>query len=174
VADGFRSRPRACRSADDVQSAKEGKRNEALAALREALEHGLDLETALGLAKDADFNTLHGDPRFEILVTKAKPRRVHRTERSIRALATSPTWTVLRAAPPSGRTRAAEGIRTLPQGKQTPGVPTTSRGNPTEPLPSTPFLSVAVHSFTSVSAPVSDDTRTTDYCNRVPPMRSTG
>jgi hypothetical protein len=81
--------------------------------LREALEHGLDLETALGLAKDADFNTLHGDPRFEILVTKAKPRRVHRTERSIRALATSPTWTVLRAAPPSGRTRAAEGIRTL-------------------------------------------------------------
>jgi hypothetical protein len=42
--------------------------------LRELLDPGLDPATAGGLSKDPDLNSLHGDPRFEELVAKAKAR----------------------------------------------------------------------------------------------------
>ncbi len=51
-----------------------GRRDEALLLLREALDNHLDVETMLGLEKESDLKVLHGDPRFEALVTDARRR----------------------------------------------------------------------------------------------------
>jgi eukaryotic-like serine/threonine-protein kinase len=60
----------ACIMADD------GKREEALSLLGEAIDHGLDPETLLGMEKDTDLNPLHEDPRFVALVARARERAV--------------------------------------------------------------------------------------------------
>jgi tetratricopeptide (TPR) repeat protein len=51
-----------------------GKRDEALADLREAVDHGLPPSLDLGIEKDPDLKSLHGDPRFAALVAHAKER----------------------------------------------------------------------------------------------------
>jgi serine/threonine protein kinase len=51
-----------------------GKRDEALKLLLEAITHGLPPGNALGIEKDPDFNSLHGDPRFDALVAEAHER----------------------------------------------------------------------------------------------------
>jgi serine/threonine protein kinase len=48
-----------------------GNRDEALRLLREAVNHGLPAGNALGIENDPDFNSLHGDPRFDALVAEA-------------------------------------------------------------------------------------------------------
>jgi serine/threonine protein kinase/Tfp pilus assembly protein PilF len=53
-------------------AAHEGNRTEALSLLRQALDEGLSRSAALGLEKDPDLKSLHGDPRFEALVAKAR------------------------------------------------------------------------------------------------------
>jgi hypothetical protein len=40
--------------------------------LREAIDHGLSPVDALGMERDADLKSLHGDPRFDALVAHAK------------------------------------------------------------------------------------------------------
>jgi hypothetical protein len=52
--------------------ARKGNRDEALAVLREAVDHGLPPIGDLGIEKDPDFKSLHGDPRFAALVAHAK------------------------------------------------------------------------------------------------------
>jgi eukaryotic-like serine/threonine-protein kinase len=52
--------------------AYEHKPSEALALLREAVDHGLPGWVVRGMAKDTDLNSLHGDPRFDVLVSYAK------------------------------------------------------------------------------------------------------
>ena len=51
-----------------------GKRDEALALLREAVDHGLAPNIALHMEKDPDLAALYGDPRFATLVAHAKER----------------------------------------------------------------------------------------------------
>ncbi|HEU4415878.1 MAG TPA: serine/threonine-protein kinase [Candidatus Angelobacter sp.] len=51
-----------------------GKRDEAFRLLREAVDHGLTPVNSLGIEKDADLASLHGDPRFLALVAHAKER----------------------------------------------------------------------------------------------------
>ena len=60
----------ACILADD------GKREEALSLLGEAIDHGLDPQTLLGMEKDTDLDPLHEDPRFAALVARARERAV--------------------------------------------------------------------------------------------------
>jgi non-specific serine/threonine protein kinase/serine/threonine-protein kinase len=49
-----------------------GHKNEALSLLREAVDHGLSAASALGIEKNANLKSLHGDPRFAALVEHAK------------------------------------------------------------------------------------------------------
>jgi eukaryotic-like serine/threonine-protein kinase len=56
--------------------AQEGKREEALSLLGEAIDHGLVPETLLGMEKDDDLDPLHDDPRFVALVARARERAV--------------------------------------------------------------------------------------------------
>jgi len=51
-----------------------GRRDEALALLREAVDHGLPPISDLGIDKDPHLKSLHGDPRFAALVAHAKER----------------------------------------------------------------------------------------------------
>jgi len=53
-------------------SALQGRKDEALSFLREAVEHGLRVSDALGIDKDPDLQSLRGDPRFAALVAYAK------------------------------------------------------------------------------------------------------
>ncbi len=53
-------------------TALQGKRDEAIIALGDALAHGLRSSEAAGIGEDEDFKSLHGDPRFEALVAKSK------------------------------------------------------------------------------------------------------
>jgi tetratricopeptide (TPR) repeat protein len=53
---------------------REGKRDEALKHLREAVDHGLSSANSLGIQTDPDLKSLHGDPGFEALVAHAKER----------------------------------------------------------------------------------------------------
>lgn len=53
-------------------AALQGKRDEAIAILRDAVEHGLIAAQISEIVNDSDFKSLHGDPRFEALVEKAK------------------------------------------------------------------------------------------------------
>jgi serine/threonine protein kinase len=52
--------------------AREGRRDEAISFLGQSFEHGLPLKTALGIESDSDLKSLHGDPRFDAIVTRAK------------------------------------------------------------------------------------------------------
>jgi eukaryotic-like serine/threonine-protein kinase len=56
--------------------AYDGKREEALSLLGEAIDHGLGSETLLGMEKDTDLDPLHADPRFVALVARARERAV--------------------------------------------------------------------------------------------------
>jgi hypothetical protein len=51
-----------------------GNRNEALAMLREAVDHGLAPNISLQMEKDPDLEALHADPRFAALVEHARAR----------------------------------------------------------------------------------------------------
>ena len=51
-----------------------GRRSEAIALLRHAMDHGLPLRTALMIESDSDFQSLHGNARFKLLVADAKQR----------------------------------------------------------------------------------------------------
>ena len=51
--------------------AREGRRDEAVSFLRQSLDHGLPLKTALGIESDSDLKSLHGDPRFDAIVVAA-------------------------------------------------------------------------------------------------------
>jgi eukaryotic-like serine/threonine-protein kinase len=59
--------------------AHQNRREEALSLLREAVEHGLPVNIALGMDKDADLKSLHGDPRFEAFVAKAREAAAPKT-----------------------------------------------------------------------------------------------
>ena len=52
--------------------ALDGKRDDAFANLKFAVEHALPAEVRLGLEKDTDLISLHGDPRFDSLVVAAR------------------------------------------------------------------------------------------------------
>jgi len=52
--------------------ALDGKRDEAFANLKLALEHALSADTRQNLEKDEDLDSLHGDPRFDALVLAAR------------------------------------------------------------------------------------------------------
>jgi serine/threonine protein kinase len=54
--------------------ARKGDRDGALSLLREAVDHGLQPNYDLGIEKDPDLKSLHGDPRFAALVAHAKQR----------------------------------------------------------------------------------------------------
>jgi len=55
-------------------TAHKGQNGEALSLLRQAIDHGLDPATDLGMEKDDDLKALHGDPRFAALIAHAKER----------------------------------------------------------------------------------------------------
>ena len=52
----------------------EGKRDEAFSNLKRSVEHALSAEKRQSLEKDADFESLHGDPRFAALVATSRRR----------------------------------------------------------------------------------------------------
>jgi non-specific serine/threonine protein kinase/serine/threonine-protein kinase len=54
--------------------AREGRRNEALAFARQAIDHGLPPLADIGMATDPDFKPLFGDPRFITLAAYAKQK----------------------------------------------------------------------------------------------------
>jgi hypothetical protein len=51
-----------------------GNLDEALSVLRKAVDHGLQPRIDLGIEKDTDLKSLHGDSRFTALVAHAKDR----------------------------------------------------------------------------------------------------
>jgi pentatricopeptide repeat protein len=53
---------------------RKGNRDEAFSLLREAVDHGLPPNADLGIEKDPDLKSLHGDPRFAALVAHAQER----------------------------------------------------------------------------------------------------
>jgi eukaryotic-like serine/threonine-protein kinase len=53
-------------------AALQGKRDEAIAILRDSIAHGLAPALFGEIAEDEDLKSLHGDPRFEELVAKSK------------------------------------------------------------------------------------------------------
>jgi len=53
---------------------RNGQSQEAIQLLRQAVDHGLDRQFDLGLEKDPLFNSLHGEPRFEAIVSDARER----------------------------------------------------------------------------------------------------
>jgi non-specific serine/threonine protein kinase/serine/threonine-protein kinase len=53
-------------------AARQGKRDEAIRLLREATDNGLSAGNIRGMDKDSDLAALHGDPRFDTLVTYAQ------------------------------------------------------------------------------------------------------
>jgi len=55
-------------------AAVQGQRAKALSLLTEAVDHGLLTDLALGMEKDDDLNSLHGDRRFEALIGRVKHR----------------------------------------------------------------------------------------------------
>jgi tetratricopeptide (TPR) repeat protein len=55
-------------------AARGGRRDEAISLLGESVDHGMPSYVAAAMPGDSDLVTLHGDPRFEALVTRAKER----------------------------------------------------------------------------------------------------
>ena len=55
-------------------AAHRGHADDAITLLRTAVDHGLPVGIALGMDKDSDLQSLHGDPRFDALVARAKAR----------------------------------------------------------------------------------------------------
>jgi tetratricopeptide (TPR) repeat protein len=53
--------------------AREGKRDEAIANLQFAVDHGLRADGRAGLPSDPNLNSLHGDARFAAITAKAVP-----------------------------------------------------------------------------------------------------
>lgn len=51
---------------------RQGRRDEALSLLREAINHGLPARQTLAMENDQLLAPLHGDPRFEALVSDAR------------------------------------------------------------------------------------------------------
>lgn len=60
-------------------AARQGHRNEALSLLREAVDHGAPAYIDLAIDKDPDLKSLHGDPRFDALVAKARQNATVKT-----------------------------------------------------------------------------------------------
>ena len=56
--------------------ALQGKKEEAIAQLRQSLEHGMAPRTMMGIGDDEDLKSLHGDPRFEAVVAEAQRKAV--------------------------------------------------------------------------------------------------
>jgi serine/threonine protein kinase/Tfp pilus assembly protein PilF len=54
--------------------ALEGKRDEALSNLETSVEHALNKEKRQSLERDGDFESLHGDPRFQALAASSRQR----------------------------------------------------------------------------------------------------
>jgi non-specific serine/threonine protein kinase/serine/threonine-protein kinase len=61
-------------------AARQGKRDEALRLLRDATDHGLSVGIMRGMEKDSDLAALHGDQRFDALVTYAKQAAAQTTK----------------------------------------------------------------------------------------------
>jgi serine/threonine protein kinase/tetratricopeptide (TPR) repeat protein len=55
-------------------AARGGRRDEAISLLGESVDHGMPSYVAAAMPKDGDLVSLHGDSRFEALVTRAKER----------------------------------------------------------------------------------------------------
>jgi tetratricopeptide (TPR) repeat protein len=53
-------------------AARRGNKDQAIALLRQSVDHGLYPSADLGIGKDADLASLQGDPRFAALVVHAK------------------------------------------------------------------------------------------------------
>jgi hypothetical protein len=53
-------------------AARRGDKDRAITRLSESVDHGLEPRDVLGIEKDTDFTSLHGDPRFTALVTHAR------------------------------------------------------------------------------------------------------
>jgi hypothetical protein len=53
-------------------AALQGRRNDAVSLLREAVDHGLPPSDDLGMEKDTELESLQGDPGFAALVAYAK------------------------------------------------------------------------------------------------------
>jgi hypothetical protein len=53
--------------------------------LRQSIEHGLAPNTAFGMEKDLDLQSLHGDPRFVKIVADAKERAADAQESRARS-----------------------------------------------------------------------------------------
>jgi hypothetical protein len=51
--------------------ALQGRRDASLSLLQDAVEHGLPSEDVVGIGRDPDLKSLHGDPRFEALVAQS-------------------------------------------------------------------------------------------------------
>jgi hypothetical protein len=51
-----------------------GNSAEFLTLLQEALDHGLSPDECLGIETDPDLKSLHGDPRFTVLIVESKKR----------------------------------------------------------------------------------------------------
>jgi serine/threonine protein kinase/tetratricopeptide (TPR) repeat protein len=51
-----------------------GRRDEAMSLLSQAVDHGLSSHIDLGISKDTDLKSLHGDPRFAAIVQHAEQR----------------------------------------------------------------------------------------------------
>jgi serine/threonine protein kinase/tetratricopeptide (TPR) repeat protein len=57
-----------------VIAAHKGQRDKAFSFLQDALDHGLPGSALVGIVKDPDLKSLHGDSRFDALVAQAKQR----------------------------------------------------------------------------------------------------
>jgi serine/threonine protein kinase/Flp pilus assembly protein TadD len=65
-----------------IMEERQGKTDEALKLLAEAVDHGLSPGDSLGIEKDSDLKPLHGDPRFEALVKHVKERAAAATPKA--------------------------------------------------------------------------------------------
>jgi hypothetical protein len=55
-------------------AALRGNRAQAISFLRESLDHGLDPPTTNDIEKEPDFKSLHGDPKFEAILSSLRER----------------------------------------------------------------------------------------------------